>query len=771
MTKTWIIGTAADCDLQIDSPYVSGRHCRLTEESGRWIIEDLGSTNGTFVNGTKILGPEPVRQTDQITLGTHVPLPWPADQAARGGEPAVLPLPTGPRSVVIGRASDCDIVISLPMVSSRHACLEPDGEDWTIRDLGSTNGTFVRGRRITAAVPVAVGERIGLGSCHLKIVSAGDTLLQTGREGHASAAAVDVAVDAAGRRLIAGVDLTVHRGEVVAIMGPSGAGKSTLLATLAGYQKPSAGEVLVDGADLYDRFDEFRGQIGYVPQDDIMHAELTVGQALWYAARLRLPRDYSDTEIDRRITEVMTQLRLADVAAIRIGSAERRGISGGQRKRVNIALELITDPPLLILDEPTSGLSSTDALVVIRLLRELAARGKSILLSIHQPGLEALQLMDGLAVVARDASTDETGRLVWYGPAHPDAGAFFDPDRNPSDADAVLRGLARRPIREWEKAYRKSPICRQWVDSRRPLAGAGGSPRPHRGPSLLDAASQWWALVRRSVAVKTADRWATGILLVQAPLIAFLVAWVFAGRATTPIDHESWADVSQAVATTTFLMALAAIWFGCSNAAREVVAERAILRRERMTGLSLTAYLIAKVVVLAALAGLQCWLLTVIVATGCGLRANLWTVWTTLLLAANAATAIGLCVSALARSAETAAGILPLVILPMVILGGILLPLPELPAPAASLADLMPSRWAFEAVFVAESDSRPLLEVPVLGEPADPPGTRLEDLADQWFPHERWRSSRQTPAWMLLTTWLLGVVALRGLLRHDDGPG
>jgi hypothetical protein len=286
--------------------------------------------------------------------------------------------------------------------------------------------------------------------------------------------------------------------------------------------------------------------------------------------------------------------------------------------------------------------------------------------------------------------------------------------------------------------------------------------------------------VRRSLAIKAADRWTTAVLLLQAPVIGLLVAGVFGARASAAADHATWGDSARAVATTPFLLALAAIWFGCSNAAREIVAERAILRRERMVGLSLTAYLASKLVVLAGLCGIQCGILLAIVGRGCGLEAPAGGTWWTLFLAANVAAVIGLCVSALMRSGEAAAGVLPLVILPMVILGGILLPLADLPGPTTVLADATPSRWAFEGLLVPEADARPTLELPPTTKPAEPATgpkpaidpepdrTHVEDLAEPWFPRDGWRSGVDTPGWMLVAMWGLGVIALKLLLERDE---
>jgi len=275
-------------------------------------------------------------------------------------------------------------------------------------------------------------------------------------------------------------------------------------------------------------------------------------------------------------------------------------------------------------------------------------------------------------------------------------------------------------------------------------------------------------LVRRMLAIRRADGWSTALVLLQAPVIALLVAAVFAGKTRAVVEHASWTDVCRALATTGFLVGLAAIWFGCSNAAREIVGERAIYRRERAVGLSRAAYLAAKVVVLAGLAAVQCGTLLAIVHGGCGLRADPARLFLTLWLAAGAATALGLCASAAVRSAEAANGILPLVILPMVILGGILLPLSELPGPTALLADALPSRWAFEGVFVAEADARPDIELPDPDRPADAGAARVADMAEAWFPVAGWRSGRDTPARMLAVFWCLGLTTLWLLMARRE---
>jgi ABC-type multidrug transport system ATPase subunit len=769
MAYAWIIGAAEACDIRQTSPYVSGKHCRLEYADGRWTLEDLGSRNGTFVNGVLLQGRTPITRNDAITLGRTVPFPWPPTPDAPAAQPKSLVLPPSGEAIIVGRGLACDVVLDFPMVSTRHARIEHLEDGWVVEDLASTNGTFVRGQRIDGRVTVQPGDVVGLGSYQLRLSVDGQRLLEQDRRDALSVEVAHISVATQGKRLLEDVSLVARHGELIGIMGISGAGKSTLLATLVGYQQPTEGRVLMSGVDLHERFDELRGQVGYVPQDDIMHPELTVWQSLWYSARLRLPRDYSNEEIRERITRVIVQLGLEGTESTRIGDANRRGISGGQRKRVNVAMELITDPPVLVLDEPTSGLSSVDALMLMKVLRSLADGGKTVILTIHQPGLESLKLFDAVAVLAKDESTAHVGTLVWYGPAIPDAGDFFASaagrDAGARDADAILRGLERRPALAWRDDYRSSSQHERWIAKRLSDPGSVISGAGVRAVPVVDALWQGSTLVQRMLAVKFADAWNSTILLLQAPLLGLLIAGVFGMRTRQVVGPTTWGSVSTAVGMTTFLLALAAVWCGVSNATREIVAERSIYRRERMVGLSRVAYLGSKAIVLAALCLVQCVVLFFAVKFGCALTGNSLVALSAMVLTALAGMAIGLVISASSRSADAAAAALPLVILPMVVLGGSLLPLADLPTPAAYLADLMPSRWGFETLVCDEAAARPPAEF------STPAGIQRQDMADAWFPKQGWRARRFVPLLILAGLTTLGLYTAHAVLVMSDRAG
>jgi ABC transport system ATP-binding/permease protein len=826
--RSWIVGRLPDCDLVVDATAVSGRHCRLTQTDQGFLIEDLQSSNGTFVNGTRIKIVTPVTKSDRITLGRNTPLPWPRD--ASDGDGKVISIGRDPendvvldypmistrharvilengratledlgstngtaighpearvttahlaetdvvyfgsfrvpathllggklglgqephqslafrsREMVFGRAPDCDQVLNYPNISGRHARLSRSGGRLVLQDLGSTNGTFVNGQRVYEPTNVQPGDVIAFGS-YTFTVTAGDTLEGRDSRGNLTIAARQVAVDVPGKRLLDDVSLTIFPSEFVGLMGPSGAGKTTLMSALNGYVRPTSGEVQLNGQDLYANYARFATHIGYVPQDDIIHRDLTVGQALYYTARLRLPADYSESDIRARIRDVLHQLGLDGIEDVLVGSPEKKGISGGQRKRVNLAMELMTDPLVLFLDEPTSGLSSEDALVVMKLLRKLADDGRTILLTIHQPSLAVFRLMDNLVVVSRDINTPQPGRLVYYGPAYPDSIRFFNPDgsgkKNPEadpSPDDLLRSLARDTTSTWAKRYASSRYHRDYVVNRATQRAVTESPPTRATHKWGFNWLQWVSLSSRCLAIKSKDTINTAILFAQAPIIAILVVLLYGSKAGDHLarqtDFDQWQRAGQPLASTLFLTALAAIWFGCSNAVREIVGEWAIYRRERMVNLKIASYVASKFTVLGALCLVQCSVLLGVVYAGCGLSAPWLPMFFVLFLAAMVGLAFGLTISAVSKTSEMAIAIVPLVLLPMVMFGGTMQPIYEMPPASRPICGAMPSRWAFETMLVLESDRRGDYSVTMPYRT-----TESKDMADPLFP-TKWK--------------------------------
>lgn len=859
---SWLVGSAADCDIVVDSPLVSLRHCLLRRTPEGWRIDDLNSSNGTFVNGRRVELQAVFNAADLISVSASIPLRLPdagprhtrgaltigraadndvvfdfpmvsqrhalirstesgvkiedlkstnglylgerrdrvasavlnaADVVHLGsfkcpaerlmamlhaGDRGALPqIDFGDRrELLIGRDPQCDVVLNFPMVSWHHARITRDARGLLVHDLRSSNGTYVNGRRVQGPTIVNPGDTLALGSYTFALTQAG-ALRQTTPRGDISLNADQICVDVPKKRLLQSVSLTILPSEFVGLMGLSGAGKSTLISALNGYKQPSEGRVLLNGLDLYKHFDQFRGHLGYVPQDDIIHADLTVGEALFYSARLRLPADFTDAEIHRRILTVLDQLAMRGTENVLIGSQDRKGISGGQRKRVNLAMELMTDPSVLFLDEPTSGLSSEDALVVMRLLRRLADDGKTILLTIHQPSLEVYRLLDHLVVMAQDAQSNHVGRMAYFGPAYPDAIDFFRDvpvaPNVPRSPDGLLRGMSAKPTALWIAKYESSEYFRQFVAQRAaPAAQVDSHPNPK--VTRTRGFSPWWTLVRRATSIKLRDHWNSAVLMIQAPVIAGLICLVFGKKAAQEVTAESWPEVARAASTTLFLTVLSAVWFGCSNAAREIIGEWPVFRRERMVNLGLGSYVGSKFAVLLVLCIIQCAVLLGIVHAYCGLQGAWWQTYATMLLAAGVGVGIGLAISALAKSSEMAIACLPLVILPMVILGGTLQTLPEMSSVTRKLAVLMPSRWAFEAALLTESKVRPRwtppqlvpLGLPTAAELGDGPEAR--DMAEEFFPNKTHRRGIAAAIAALGVMFAASIGAVAGLLRMRD---
>jgi len=798
-----VIGRHPECDIMVESSEVSGKHCIVTQQVNGWQLEDLQSSNGVFVNGTRVTSPRLITSDDQITLGLGCPFPW--DKLEPGFkvkapvygttyEPLGQVTPSKPSfvitavppakgdSLIIGRNSSCDQVIAEPMVSSRHAKIKWVTNGAIIEDLGSSNGTFVNGTRISQPTLINPGDIIGLGSYTFTL--GGKKLEKEKKKSGFSLEARGICVQIKEKKLINDISFTLLPGEFAALMGPSGSGKTTLLNALNGYTPPAKGKVLLNGYDLYAHFDQFKNVLGYVPQDDVIHRELTVFEALWYSARLRLPTDYDDGEIEQRIKQVIAQLGLEGTENVLIGSPEKKGISGGQRKRVNLAMELLTDPKVLFLDEPTSGLSSEDTLQVMKVLRKLAESGRTIILTIHQPSLEAYQLLDHLVLMAKDGNKPEPGRLGYFGPAYPDAVNFFNPNgitnlkagADPSP-DEVLRGLGKRPASEWVTIYNASSYCETYVtkraDKRQKSTKVAGIPQPIPD----DPVRQWTVFVARSFAIKKRDIVNSIILLAQAPVIGILVALVLGDKASETPTQENWIESTTAGATAIFMMAMSALWFGASNAVREIVGEWAVYRRERMVNLGIPAYVASKFTILGALCSIQCLAILGIVHYSCDLKAGFFISYCFVFTTALIGVGIGLVLSAVAKTSEVAIAALPIILLALFILGGMIQPINRMNKLMQFASVVDPARWAFEGLLVLDSNKRTKMEFPDTknktetpkpGERPSAPVMKEVDFAENYFPIEKERTGGLSIAFNLLIQLGLLVVAILAILKSRD---
>lgn len=724
-----LIGRSPECDYMIQDELVSSRHAGLSRQDGFLLLEDLDSANGTYVDerrikrmriswrqqfmiGNQMLtalevlahvrGERFTQKTAMFSARTAMGLAavdGPGSEPGGAETPGIsgvatpsLKLEAGSVAVV-GRDPEVEVVYDTPNVSRRHARLRRTAKGMVVEDLGSTNGTWLNGNRIRKATRIQPTDDVRFG--HQK--------LQLGRDFSiniplAGGGATGVRVDALDlirsvgsgstrKRIIDEVSFSILPGEMVALMGPSGAGKTSLLTTIAGYTPPSAGHVFMDGLSLYSHYGLFREAVGYVPQEDVMHRSLTVEEVLYYQAKLNFPAEVSRDEINDRINLVLSQLDLQGVRTSLVGDEVRRGLSGGQRKRLNVAMELLSEPAALLLDEPTSGLDARSAMQLIRQCRGLASSGRTVIMTIHQPRREAFDLFDKLLLLTKG------GKLAYFGPAR-EAKNYFtartevDPKtaRNPADyvldvLDPVDESVARPP-ETWKDDFRESPLHARFVESRLSEDDLAheATASVRRGGQRASGLRQLVTLTARYGLLKLRDRNALSVQLVQAPVIAGLALLLFHQGRFSPFFMQD--DVTP----TLFVLMASAVWFGCSNVAREIVGERAVFRRERMGRLRPGPYLLSKLIMQGGLISIQIGLMLSILVPFVPLQGSLLSLFGVAMLAGCSSMAIGLLVSAISRTQLQAIQLVPLVILPQVILSGILLPV------AGEKASLM-ARW------------------------------------------------------------------------------
>ncbi|NKX56347.1 ATP-binding cassette domain-containing protein [Arthrobacter sp. E918] len=581
------MGRDPRADIRLDDERVSREHVRLWHRDGAWWVADQASRNGTWVVGTDqaIDGPVPVPLLSgslRLRLGG---LDGP--ELLLSTEPPRQPATQ--RVLTIGRSRSCDVVVNDPLASRHHATAEIGEQHAVLRDAGSFNGTFLNGDRVHGDAPLRPGDLIGIGSTTLTWDGA-HLAMRAPQRPVFSARHLEVTTKT-GAHLMDDVSITVPAGTLVGVIGPSGAGKSTLLGALTGLRPATRGHVTWNGRDLYAEYAQLRFLVGLVPQEDILHRQLTVRRALQFAARLRLPPDTSAAERDERVNQVLAEVDLTKQIDQRIDS-----LSGGQRKRTSIALELLTAPQLLFLDEPTSGLDPGLDKQVMGSLRSLADAGRVVLVVTHS--VLALDECDRVLVLARG------GRVAFFGPPA-DVLPFFGVDNYPA-AFAALEDQT------WVGRYARSPARDAYVgrtaSAEVPVPAADAPPPPRAAP-----VRQLWTLIQRNVAVVAADRLFV-VLLVGMPMLLALMAHAFPGRAGLSL-REAQGDLHQVQQRLVVLVVGAAL-MGTALSVRELVVERPIYRRERAVGLSPGAYLLSKVVVLGVLVACQCVLFTMLALLG-----------------------------------------------------------------------------------------------------------------------------------------------------------
>ncbi|PTR43315.1 MULTISPECIES: FHA domain-containing protein [unclassified Rhodococcus (in: high G+C Gram-positive bacteria)] len=685
------IGRDPQLEITIVDPLVSREHARLRWDEG-WQLVDAGSKNGIYVGGERrekvpvtshvlvrlgdaVEGPV-VRISIEDPDATRLDVGGRFDEStievgASSGPPPTPHEAVPAGSLTVGRSPDSDIVVRDVLASRHHAIVHNGPSGLEIDDLGSANGTFVGGARVSRA-QLTDGDVVTIGNT--------DFSVQEGRlvprqvvaptAGGLRVDGVGLVIEG-GRRLLEEVAFTAGPGSLTAVIGPSGAGKTTVAKIISGSGSPTEGVVEFEGRSVHTDYSVLRSRIGMVPQDDVVHRQLTIRRALGYAAELRLPPDTSRADREEVIAGVLDELQLTEHADTRVDR-----LSGGQRKRASVALELLTGPSLLILDEPTSGLDPALDRQIMATLRRLADSGRVVVIVTHS--LSYLEMCDQVLLLAPG------GKTAYVGPPDRVGAALGSTDwadifaRVASDPDGVFAEYrATRP----EAVPPPSP------------------PGPLGRPAHTSGRKQLSTVARRQVRLIRADR---GYLIFLS-----LLPFVLGGLALlVPGDTgfgPSGTDVSGELTQILVVLILGAAFMGCSLTIRDLVGERMVYQRERAAGLLPSAYLTAKIVVFCAAAIVQSVIMVLIVFVGKGLpgRGSLIPSGSVELIVDIAATTcccvlVGLALSSVARSNEQVLPMLVVTIMAQLVMCGGLITITGR-AVLEQVAWLFPSRWGFAA--------------------------------------------------------------------------
>jgi ABC transport system ATP-binding/permease protein len=691
---------------------------RLHLERGRIQAEPLQAEPKLYVSDQQITERISLNLSDSIRSGfyrfylrdklLHEP-----------GSPTILRVNGMKDSFFIGNQFECDVLIDDDLETPWQCRIDTTPQGYFLRPEGCPYPIWVNEKRIHGSQYIGLEDRIRVRNTLItwdaesEFFKIQDSSLQRVKGQQLSFAFPDgtVAVDE--------VSFDVQRGELTGILGPSGSGKSTLLNLINGFMPPQEGQVVIDGYDLHGNFQRFRDRMGYVPQDDLLFENLTVFENLYFNARLRYPDGTND--LKALVNSVLRDIGLYEKRDLRVGSPEHKVLSGGQRKRLNIGLELLGDYDLLMLDEPTSGLSSKDSERLLRLIRQLASRGKMVFVVIHQPSSRLYAMFDKMIVL------DRGGRLAFFGPAV-EAIDYFQ--RYSSEggqqievsevevAPELILDTMEQPLRDidgtplnirryapvfWQEAYRAE-------QNRYLTAGEASEEQaepvllPWRQPrNLREHFSVFTTLLRRNFLHKLRDRSNLLVTFAIPPMLALLVGLILRYQ-----DDEAYTLFNNLhLSTFLFLAVLIAIFLGVTNSVEEIIRDQRILMRERMLDVSRLSYYISKFLTMSAFSVVQTFLFMVVGFLTLEMRELFFAHWGLLWVTAMCGVGLGLFVSSLpGLSAKGAVNLVPILLIPQIIFGGALVEYRKMNqqltvlenSPIPEICQVMVSRWAFEAM-------------------------------------------------------------------------
>jgi ABC-type multidrug transport system ATPase subunit/pSer/pThr/pTyr-binding forkhead associated (FHA) protein len=696
-------GRNPDSNIILDHPMVSRHHAEIRLESGKYIIYDVGSTNGLIFEDERI-SQHTLKDGDQFTiLGTDIFIEYrahighlTADRPLR--KEIILFRPQaaaalgllnlkGMEKITLGRAENNRIVLSHPQVERYHAVVERSGSSYRVQDLNSQAGVFVNGIRVDKDTRLHVNDEI-------RVVGFRFALHESGLERLADE---ELRVEAVGlkeasrRHPIEDISLCFGPNELVAVIGANDSRRTALIEALSAVRTPSSGRLVVNGVDLYQTNASSTRNIGYVPHKDIVHPELTVFTALDFAAQLRMLPHITPEERRQQVGEVLKDLDLTEQRDWQINA-----LASQQVRRVDLGVELLTQPRLLFLDEPIAGLDLADATQMMRLLRKLVDQGRSILLT--APGSPQVMMCDKVAILTPD------GKLAFFGPPEI-ALSYFDSLRtpanrqdNPPDFDQIQDMLATDP--DWQQRFLQSKPYQDYIASRISAAEPQQAPPAPVAQKKIRPPTSFWRqfsiITRRNFTIIRQDKIFLGLILALAPFIGVLnIVW--GGNLFDPQTGSP-----SRIITAMFMAAFTSVLIGIGVSVREIVREVDIYKRERAVRLNLLPYVFSKLAVGAVISLYQSLVLTIFLFLF-ALRGSPMTpadyglFFVTVFFGLLSGCLIGLVISALVSSQNWAFPLIIVVVLLQYTFSGALIPLNRIPA--GTLISLgTTTRWEFTAL-------------------------------------------------------------------------
>lgn len=731
-TRTITFGRSESNDIVLNSRLVSRIHGRFCFEDGHWIIQDKAvfgdgsSENGLTFNNrlirSKVLyDGDFIRIDDDVeSVRDGVLMVFAALESANKWKSFEL----NRNEIIIGRDVSCDITLSHVGVSKRHARITRENGKYYIEDCGSTNGVMVNNRQLREKRQLHEKDVIIITTSKLIFTSSAISYC-TYKNGISVDTSDVVIIRGKGKKQnVTGnhITMNIRPGELVAIVGGSGAGKSTILNCMCGYLPPASGDVYINGVNLYQNFESLKKTIGYVPQSDIVYDNLTLHDMLEYTAKLRLPKDTTPGEREAVIARAIDLVDLIDKSDSFI-----KKLSGGQRKRASIAVELLSDPNLLFLDEPASGLDPGTERSLMQSLRQMADSGKTIILVTHS----TLQL----ALCDKVAFMGKGGNLCFFGSLD-NALRFFDVD------DVVdIYPLLNDHAAEWRDKY----------DSISHNYGRLRGSKSEKNSKKNKTGFQLPVLCSRYIRLVINDRQRLLLLLVQAPVLALLISLVADGQ-----QFEQY-EMTKGLL---FALSCSAFWVGMLNAIQEVCKERSILKREYMTCLSLNSYILSKILVLGILCVIQSALIVGVFALSVGLPEEgiimvpVLELFLTTLLTSISATAMGLFVSSLFNNADRAMTVAPILLMPQILFSGLIF---KLDGATEYISWAAICRWSMEGY----GTSANLNDLPLK---LQQEGLSIPHDAEKFF---EFTTSHMTASWGILAAFVILFIILARVVLNS----